>query len=1157
MSASSDASEYKIFEETESHVRAKPDMWIGTVETVERSVYIYQNDKISMKVIKTSEGLEQLFKETISNAADNVVRSREADIDPIRIEAVVNETSVSIKNYGRCITLKKHPKTSIPVPEMIFGSMFTSSNYGETRKGAGTNGLGIKAVNIFSEKFVLEIKNGDEGRSYYQVWTNGKRNKTVPEIKEYRGTSSVTVTYYPDFKECFPSDEKHTDETICLMLKHMVDISANYKIPVIFNGKTYNFSKRENYAMLYLPGDTKNNHASEEIDFSYDTTINKKKVPRDNGNMDVYLVDAPDNGISVSFVNGLYTKDGGTHIDGIVKQIVNDVREKLSDRKQKINVTPSDVKANLAIFVFCFVDNPGFNGQVKSKLTAPAIKVTVSEKIYSKIMKWKFIENLLLIADAKDKKKLKKSDGKNLKRVPLKTVIDANKVTIDSKNCVLCVVEGQSASGYTQTRVELTPKGGDYIGTMRIQGKTLNVTNASVLEISENNEIAALKMALGLREGIDYQYEQNFRTLRYGSLLIVADADDDGKHIIGLLLNFFYNRYPSLLKREFVHFLRTPIIRLYKGQEVIRFYTLNDYDEWEAKTDEKERKKWDIAYFKGLGSSVTKDVKDDMKNERRVICVYDDKTPGSMQLAFDEKYADLRKLWISEFQVTPGLSQLMKMPISTFIEKEMVEFSAYNLQRSIGSAVDGLKIVQRKILWTALNATSNKCISLSVFCGKVKDSTHYRHGDAPIQEAASNMAMNWDTCGNNLPLLYPDGQFGSRYLGGKDCADGRYTKTRLNYCVNKLFIKDDFPIYEENYEDGVKIEPKYLIPILPLILMNGCAGIGTGHSTNIPSHHPLDVAQWFIDKIDGKLPKTIYPWYRGYKGTLEIIKANDDGSQTARLNVNNRKVTVTESKTDDHELLTIYSVKSLGHFYITHNGDVGIDELPIGRWPSVYNLFLRKMVDEGFISDFDDARDGGANFVIKGLTVKPSLTSLRLSKNISITNMTGLDKNFKPKRYKSTNEIMEDFYIIRQDAYRKRLNYQISQIVKKLAFADDKRRFIEGALSGEIKVFKAEKKSLHAKLDELKIVHEVVKKTSAYEFTQEGLQTVTDSIKKLKDEKEALESTNILKLWKDEILAFVKEYEKYYPEVEYKLEEGIKLSKNKKKNIYDSDSDDE
>ena len=405
-----------------------------------------------------------------------------------------------------------------------------------------------------------------------------------------------------------------------------------------------------------------------------------------------------------------------------------------------------------------------------------------------------------------------------------------------SEQCTLILTEGDSAK--TMAVSGLSVVGRDKYGVFPLRGKLLNVRDASIKQITENAEISNLKKIIGLESGKEYK---DVKPLRYGKIMIMTDQDHDGSHIKGLVLNMFHSMWPSLLKLNFLTSMITPIVKVTKGKKVISFFNLTDYQEWIEKTS--DYKKWKTKYYKGLGTSNTSEAKDYFKDMKMNHYLWSDSTCVSMNLAFNKKEADKRKDWLYQYNEKEILdSKQVDIPVETFIHKELIHFSNSDTKRSIGSLFDGLKPSQRKILFACFKRKLYSEIRVAQLAGYVSENAAYRHGEASLQGAIIGMAQNY-VGSNNINLLEPNGQFGTRIMGGGDAASSRYIHTELNKLSTFIYPKEDFPLLEYVEDDGLSVEPYYYVPIIPMVLVNGMTGIGTGFSTNIPCFNPKDICK--------------------------------------------------------------------------------------------------------------------------------------------------------------------------------------------------------------------------------------------------------------------------------------------------------------------------
>jgi len=211
-------------------------------------------------------------------------------------------------------------------------------------------------------------------------------------------------------------------------------------------------------------------------------------------------------------------------------------------------------------------------------------------------------------------------------------------------------------------------------------------------------------------------------------------------------------------------------------------------------------------------------------------------------MAFNKSRADDRKEWMLGYDGSFLDNDLTDVPYSEFINKELVQFSIANCERAIPSMIDGLKPGQRKILFSCFKRKLKQEIKVAQLAGYVSEHSAYHHGEMSLQSTIVGMAQNF-VGSNNINLLEPRGQFGTRYQGGDDAASARYIFTTLSKLTRVIFPEQDDAILEYLEDDGISVEPKYYIPILPLVLVNGCIGIGTGWSTEVRNYNPEEIVK--------------------------------------------------------------------------------------------------------------------------------------------------------------------------------------------------------------------------------------------------------------------------------------------------------------------------
>ena len=191
----------------------------------------------------------------------------------------------------------------------------------------------------------------------------------------------------------------------------------------------------------------------------------------------------------------------------------------------------------------------------------------------------------------------------------------------------------------------------------------------------------------------------------------------------------------------------------------------------------------------------------------------------------------------------------------------------YDNIRSIPSVMDGFKPGQRKVIFCCFKRNLRQELKVVQLGGYVAEHSAYHHGEQSLAETIIGMAQNFPGS-NNINLLMPKGQFGSRLAGGKDHASARYIFTHLNKVTRYLFPEQDDHSLLYKEDDGHIVEPEHYVPIIPMSLVNGAEGIGTGWSTNVPNYNPRDLIHQMRRRIGGQEFQMIHPWYKGWYGEI-------------------------------------------------------------------------------------------------------------------------------------------------------------------------------------------------------------------------------------------------------------------------------------------------
>lgn len=734
-----------------SHVLKRPNMYIGSIEEDNYNTYVFNEEekKILKQDIKFIPGLYKIFDEILVNAIDHITRLKEKEseylVKNIKIEIDRDTNVITITNDGEGIEVEKHSEYNIYIPELIFGHLLTSSNYDDTQERTigGLNGIGAKAVSIFSSYFKVITVDYKNKLKYTQLFENNLSKINKPTITKYTRKPFTTIEFKPDYEKF--KLEGLTDDMYNIMLKRVYDACAitDNDINIYFNNSKIEYKNFEKYSTIYIDNEKK---VYEKINDRWEIIVS---INTDNTGFK-----------QISFVNGIWTIKGGKHVDCIINQITKKLNELITKKNKNINITTKMIKDSIILFVKCIIPNPTFDSQSKETLTTPLskIKVEVDDKVIEKIYKLGIIDKIIEFSNIQNNKLSQKTDGKKKSTIKgLPDLEDANWAgTSKSSECTLILTEGLSAASMAISGISVVGK--EKYGVFPLRGKVLNVKDISDKKIIDNIEITNIKKILGLQSGKNYD-DKTKQELRYNKVMLLVDADYDGSHIKGLLFNVFHTLWPSLIKNNgFLISMLTPIVKAKKGNNVLQFYNTADYDEWKEKTDIKS---WNIKYYKGLGTSDNKEAKEYFKEMKKIEYKWTDESNESIELAFNKKRADDRKIWLSNYDKNKILDYDAKeVTYNDFINKDLIHFSNYDIERSIPNMMDGMKTSQRKVLYSCFKRNLiDKEIRVSQLAAYVSENTSYHHGEASLQSTIVGMAQDF-VGSNNINLIMPIGQFG-------------------------------------------------------------------------------------------------------------------------------------------------------------------------------------------------------------------------------------------------------------------------------------------------------------------------------------------------------------------------------------------------------------
>jgi DNA topoisomerase-2 len=1102
------------------HILDNPDTYIGSVEIVDSDLYIFSTNeestsKIVEKQIQYIPALFKLFDEGIVNCRDHAIRMEKAiqespdnNIPVTTIDITIHEDVITMMNDGNGIDVAIHPETQVWIPEMIFGHLRTSTNYDKTEKKivGGKNGFGFKLVLIWSTYGIVETVDHTRGLKYVQEFKDNLNIICPPIITKCKSKPYTKITFKPDYSRLGISGL--TEDMLNLLKRRVYDIAAvtEKNIKVRYNSQLIPVKNFVQYIDLYIG-------TKEESPRVYET----------NGERWEYAValSSTHEFIQVSFVNGIHTSKGGKHVEYILSQITKKLVEFI-EKKKKIKVNMTSIKEQLILFIRCDVENPSFDSQTKDYMNTPYNKFgstcIVSDKFIEKLAKMGIMDAACAITEIKETKAVKKMDGhktKNVRGIP--KLVDANWAGTDKSNQTMIILcEGDSAKAGIVSG--LSSEDRNIVGVYPMKGKIMNVRGETKKKILENKEISDIKKILGLEMDREYKsMEDIHKNLRYSKVIFMCDADLDGNHIKGLGINLFQTLWSSLTKIQgFISFMNTPILKAKKGEKELAFYNEGEYESWKSEQSISALNQWKIKYYKGLGTSTGKEFREYFKEKKIVGFEMGEESEDKIDKIFNKKRADDRKEWLRNYDRNAFLNtSTVSIKYEEFIDKELIHFSKYDCDRSIPNIMDGLKISLRKILYSAFKKNLTSEIKVAQFSGYISEHSCYHHGEASLNAAIVGMAQNF-VGSNNINLFMPNGQMGTRLMGGQDSASERYIYTQLSRITRHLFSEKDDQILKYLDDDGTQVEPIFYAPIIPMVLVNGSKGIGTGFSTNILCYNPSDIILYLKNKLLQKSNSIQFiPYYDGFLG--EIVPINENQ----------------------------FMVK--GKYEIIGTDKIRVTELPVGYWTNDFKEYLEELSETmdsktgkkiiPIVKDYDDmSKDTTIDFTItlqKGkleeLGEEGIYKQFKLISSISTSNMHLFDADDKLKKYSSIVDIIDDYFLKRLEMYGTRKHYLIECLEKELLLLNNKVKYIQEILDGTIDLRKKSREEINKMLSDKK--YEIMNDDYKYLIkmpmdcvTDENVKKIENEYKTKNDELTLLINTSEEKMWLSELTVLEEEY---------------------------------
>lgn len=841
-----------------AHCLQRPDMFIGSVvpQDIKYWRFVPQQDSYVVEAATATlpPAFSQLFLEIATNATDQAARPN-SNVKNIRVTMDDVTGRVAVENDGSGICIRPHAQFPDKyLPTVIFSEFRCGQNFDDTveRKGAGRNGYGAKCTNAWSTEF--EVDTVDDEHHFVQRWTHNMAHMSAARITKAHRKPYTRISFIPDYARLHITDIAGALQYLRTFVWHLCPVT-DPKLQVWLDGVKLPVRNLKDYARM----------------LSADQTL----LYEDGVNMQIAVVAArPGIENAIGFVNGIPCSTG-TH--------VNYVMNRLSQQAPLIPVAV--LKAHAMVLVNVTVINPTFTSQTKEQLSLDMRRSGASWEptpLFIKNFKRSSIFDAIKEEhDLRETRKAKAAAGKGTGVRARYVQVEGYESAVQAGNpkrttpTSIILTEGDSAKGFAISGLSVV--GREHYGVFPLRGKLKNVRGEKLSTILQTTEIANILKILGV--DMSARTPQTTRDLRYDRVIMLTDQDVDGAHIAGLIINALMVLMPDIFKNEptFVQRFATPLVRATTTKAENReFMTEREFNDWYQQLPAQHG--YTIKYYKGLGTSTPKDAKLCFQHLSKYLITIDCQQGADQELLvdfFDSKRAAQRKaLLMQPIQLEDKVDYTQdRVLLGKFLMSELLEFSRYNNERSLAHVIDGFKPAQRKILWTMLTSAVGS-IKVAQLSGEVAKRTHYKHGEASLNETIVKMAQDFPLSGNNINLLMPDGMFGNRH--GDEAASPRYIYTRVEPIAKALFPADDFPILNMLQQEGETIEPMFMVPVIPMVLINGTSGIGSGFSSDVPPFNPRDVMAWCRAYIlhrqsgGGVAPTfTALPWWEGFAGPIE------------------------------------------------------------------------------------------------------------------------------------------------------------------------------------------------------------------------------------------------------------------------------------------------
>lgn len=911
---------------TLAHVIAKPGMYVGSVrqQTIDMLVYTQKTGQMESAKMKFTPALMKIIDEVLVNAIDRHTNFPNK-VKRIDIEFERDTGRITVTNDGpgfdiemvETVDGRKMYSVQMAFSEFRSGSNLDDDN-DEERCTGGTFGYGVKLTAAYSSELVVYTIDIAKKISMQQLFRDRLSSVGEPDMikntkaLKVKKNGETSVSFIPSYAAMGYSkgysEERDGDTISTLIHTRAIQAAAFAGCDVYWNDEKIEVNGLIGFAEMFY-----------QEPFLWSGTISKGRKKTDK--LEVCIGVSNKKFQHMSLINGIAVYKGGNHLKHIQNLIVENFKPRVMKLlKKAAPFNKNLILNNMFVFVKGSIIKPEFSSQTKTELADPIEKFAdykFKKGDYDSI--WQVLEDAIssgIMGKVGEKKtRVSRTLGHIDKLVDAKYAGQKAK----SSDCTIIIAEGSSAVGTAHEGI-VSPKtklSYDYYGTYSIQGVPMNGRKESSVmmdkksgevqlirsaRLKANERLSSLVKIIGLDFSRKYDNPKDMATLRYGRAVVAADQDEDGKgNIFGLIMVFFYRFWPALLENGYLSRLNTPIIRAYpkaKKKFVEEFYYTSAFEAWMEKTGAKN---YTIKYFKGLGSHKKQDIGPMFSRFENMLVTYipDESTEELMEAYYGKKTAERKKLLSTPVDIDP--SDNMRVSASEQLNLDTKSYQRDNIWRKLSHVFDGLVPARRKLLYSGREVfgktpAGNEEMKVNAFTNKASSMTHYHHGEASLADTCARMAQSSPGM-QNLPYLYPEGQFGTRKAGGKDFASPRYTFTRLNQRLCwQMFPPEDDCLLEYTFDDNHRCEPVNYIPIIPTAILESREIPATGWKSKVWARDVTQVIANVRDLINGKIKKArpMGLWKNKHRGEVREVNGKLYSMGDYKLSNKNRTLTITE-----------------------------------------------------------------------------------------------------------------------------------------------------------------------------------------------------------------------------------------------------------------------